>query len=156
MAADFKSHVLLRDEKGLFGIPFKRLLLAGVGGGMTYTIFNLAVTGWSIPCRNRCWALPSSFFTAPRGGIPLWNRLILPLSGNAVAHRGTFSAKSYQDRLVQAMELPVELVRLEGSRVFAPPTGSMDIDLREWITFAYAAENRWLDLRGCTDEGGAV
>ena len=33
MAVDFKSHVLLRDEKGLFGIPFKRWLGAGVGGG---------------------------------------------------------------------------------------------------------------------------
>lgn len=45
MAADFKSHVLLRDEKGFFGIPFKRLLLGGVGGGLTYTVFNLAMPG---------------------------------------------------------------------------------------------------------------
>ena len=42
MSADFKSHVLRRDEKGFFGIPFKRLLLAGVGGGLTYTLVNLA------------------------------------------------------------------------------------------------------------------
>ena len=31
--ADFKSHVLRRDEKGIFGIPFKRLLGCGLGGG---------------------------------------------------------------------------------------------------------------------------
>jgi hypothetical protein len=49
MAADFKSHVLLRDEKGFFGIPFKRLLLAGVGGGLTYTLCNIAIPNWSIP-----------------------------------------------------------------------------------------------------------
>ena len=49
MAAEFKSHVLRRDEKGLFGIPFKRLLLGGVGGGLTYTLTNLALPGWSIP-----------------------------------------------------------------------------------------------------------
>ncbi|MEL6149739.1 MAG: NADH-quinone oxidoreductase subunit M, partial [Chloroflexota bacterium] len=32
-----------------FGIPFKRLLLAGVGGGLTYSLFGLAMSGWSIP-----------------------------------------------------------------------------------------------------------
>ncbi len=42
MAADFKSHVLMRDEKGFMGIPFKRLLLAGVCGGLTYTIARIA------------------------------------------------------------------------------------------------------------------
>lgn len=31
MVAEFKSHVLSRDEKGFMGIPFKRLLLAGGG-----------------------------------------------------------------------------------------------------------------------------
>ena len=43
MAADFKSNVLLRDEKDFFGVPFKRLLLSGVGGGLTYTLFNIAL-----------------------------------------------------------------------------------------------------------------
>ena len=55
MAADFKSHVLMRDEKGLFGIPFKRLLLAGVGGGLTYTIFNLAAAGLVHPGGGGDW-----------------------------------------------------------------------------------------------------
>lgn len=49
MAADFKSHVLMRDEKGFMGIPFKRLLLAGVCGGLTYTLARLASPDWSIP-----------------------------------------------------------------------------------------------------------
>ena len=44
MAADFKSHVLLRDEKGLFGIPFKRLLLAGVGGGIPASLVQITVS----------------------------------------------------------------------------------------------------------------
>jgi hypothetical protein len=138
LAADFKSHVLLRDEKGLFGIPFKRLLLAGVGGGMTYTIFNLALTGWSIPVAVVT-AIAIIVLTAPRGGIPLWTRLIYRFRGTLLLIAARFP-RSPIGQLVQAMELPVELVRLEGSRVFAPPSGSMDIDLREWITFAHAAE----------------
>ena len=31
-------------------------------------------------------------------------------------------------------------MRLDGARIFAPPTPSLDIDLREWITFAHARE----------------
>ncbi|MEM9955429.1 MAG: hypothetical protein AAF846_27755 [Chloroflexota bacterium] len=49
MAADFKSHVLRRDEKGFFGIPFKRLLLAGVIGGLAYTFSNIFLSLWAIP-----------------------------------------------------------------------------------------------------------
>lgn len=32
MAADFKSHILSRDEKGFGGVPFKRLLFGGIAG----------------------------------------------------------------------------------------------------------------------------
>ena len=138
MAADFKSHVLRRDEKGLFGVPFKRLLLAGVGGGMTYTIFNLAVPGWSIPIAAAT-TLLLVILTGPRGGIPLWQRLIYRLRGwllLAAARR----PRSPIGQLAEALELPVELVRLDGAQVFAPPATRVDIDLREWITFAHARE----------------
>jgi hypothetical protein len=138
MAADFKSHVLLRDEKGLFGIPFKRLLLAGVGGGMTYTIFNLALPGWSIPVAVIT-ALLIVILTGLRGGIPLWSRLIYRLRGSllliAARHPNTPLGQ-----FAEMFEMPLELVRLDGARVFAPPTPNMDVDLREWITFAHAQE----------------
>ncbi len=49
MVAEFKSHVLSRDEKGFMVIPFKRLLLAGVGGGLIYTFAKVAASDWSIP-----------------------------------------------------------------------------------------------------------
>ena len=44
-------------------------------------------------------------------------------------------------QLAEMLDMPVELVRLDGARVFAPPTPNMDVDLREWITFAYANES---------------
>lgn len=138
MAADFKSHVLLRDEKGLFGIPFKRLLLAGVGGGMTYTIFNLAVPGWSIPVAVVT-ALLTIVLTGLRGGIPLWQRIIYRLRGTLLLIAARFP-RSPIGQLTETLELPVELVRLDGARVFAPPSPNLDVDLREWITFAHAQE----------------
>jgi len=138
MAADFKSHVLLRDEKGLFGIPFKRLLLAGVGAGLTYTLVNLAFKGWSIPVAALM-GVAILVLTAPRGGIPLWNRLVYRLRGWLLL----VAARSPQGLIAQLtgmLELPVDLVRLDGARVFAPPSGEVEIDLREWVTFAHAAE----------------
>lgn len=137
MAADFKSHVLLRDEKGFFGIPFKRLLLAGVGGGLTYTITNLVFATWSIPVAVGM-TLAIVFLTALRGGIPLWSRLVYRWRGwllLTAAHH----PRSVVARVVDTLELPVELVRLNGTHLFAPPN-QVEIDLREWITYAHASE----------------
>jgi hypothetical protein len=138
MAADFKSHVLLRDEKGLFGIPFKRLLLAGVGGGMTYTIFNLALPGWSIPVAVIT-TLLIVILTGLRGGIPLWSRLIYRLRGSLLLIAAKYP-RSLIGQLTEMLDMPVALMRLDGARVFVPPTPNMDVDLREWITFAHAQE----------------
>lgn len=138
MAADFKSHVLLRDEKGVFGIPFKRLLLAGVSGGMTYTLFNLALPGWSLPVALVT-TLLTIVLTGLRGGIPLWQRLIYRLRGTLLLIAVRYP-RSLIGQLTQTLELPVELVWLDGARVFAPPSPNLDVDLREWITFAHAQE----------------
>ncbi|MBE2272245.1 MAG: hypothetical protein IAE80_28680, partial [Anaerolinea sp.] len=48
MSADFKSHILRRDEKGFAGIPFKRLLAGGVAGGLAYTLLRLALPDLAI------------------------------------------------------------------------------------------------------------
>jgi hypothetical protein len=138
MAADFKSHVLLRDEKGLFGSPFKRLLLAGVGGGMTYTLFNLALPGWSIPVAVIT-TLLIVILTGLRGGIPLWSRLIYRIRGSLLLIAAKYP-RSPIGQLTEMLDMPVALMRLDGARVFAPPTPNMDVDLREWITFAHALE----------------
>jgi hypothetical protein len=138
MAADFKSHVMRRDEKGFFGIPFKRLLLAGVGGGMTYTLFNIALPNWAIPA-----GIVASLFvlimTGTRGGLPLWQRLMYRLRGSlllAAAHDRT----GFFGQIARSLELPVELVKLDAAVVFAPAQPNYDIDMREWVTFARAAE----------------
>ena len=138
MAADFKSHVLLRDEKGFFGIPFKRLLLAGVGGGLTYTVCNIVMPGGSIPA-GAAFALLVLVLTGTRGGLPLWQRLIYRVRGSLLlaAARDT---QGLFGSLAQALELPVELVQLDAALVFAPAQPTYDVDMREWVTFARAAE----------------
>ncbi|MBK9124422.1 MAG: hypothetical protein IPM16_15060 [Chloroflexi bacterium] len=138
MAASFKSHVLLRDEKGFMGVPFKRLLLAGVGGGLTYTLFNLAVPDLALVAGVSV-AVATVVMTGTRGGIPLWQRLMYRVRGSLLlaAARDTHSLFS---RLALALDLPVDLVRLDAAVIFAPARPDTEIDMREWVTFARAAE----------------
>jgi hypothetical protein len=138
MAADFKSHVLLRDEKGFFGIPFKRLLLGGVGGGLTYTFCNIVMPGWAIPA-GVVLAIFVLIMTGTRGGLPLWQRLLYRVRGSLLlaAARDT---KGLFGSLAKSLELPIELVKLDAAVVFAPAQPNYDIDMREWVTFARAAE----------------
>lgn len=138
MAVDFKSHVLRRDEKGLFGIPFKRWLGAGVGGGLAYTVLQMIVPSYAIPF-GVVLALCIIILTAQRGGIALWERLLFRIRGRLL-----IIAETHPDSLiaqfVEILNLPSDLVKLDGSSVFAPPHAHHDIDLREWITFAHASE----------------
>ncbi|MEQ8672506.1 MAG: hypothetical protein RIC84_04735 [Aggregatilineales bacterium] len=138
MAADFKSHILLRDEKGFFGVPFKRLLLAGVGGGFTYTLTNLTLANWSVPIAFVV-TIATIVLTSPRGGIPLWRRLIYRLRGLLLLTASRFP-QSPIAQVVDLLDLPVDLVQLDGAWLFAPPSHDVEIDLREWITFAHARE----------------
>jgi hypothetical protein len=138
MAADFKSHVLLRDEKGFMGVPFKRLLLSGVGGGLTYTLFNVGLPSWSLPA-GVLFAVAVLVLTGMRGGIPLWQRLNYRLRGSLLL-AAVRDSQSVFGSLALALELPVELVRLDAAVIFAPAQPDYEIDMREWVSFARAAE----------------
>jgi len=81
MAADIKSHVLRRDEKGFMGIPFKRLLLGGVSGGMTLIIARFALGNLAFLVAALTFILVLTL-TGPRGGIPLWQRLLYRMRGS--------------------------------------------------------------------------
>jgi hypothetical protein len=138
MAADLKSHVLRRDEKGFMGIPFKRLLLGGVSGGMTLIIARFAVGNFAFLIAALTFILALTL-TGPRGGLPLWQRLLYRMRGSLMlaAER---KPKSLAGRLGAAFEMPTGLVALDASLVFAPPEGDVEADMTEWITFAHAKE----------------
>ncbi|OQY87010.1 MAG: hypothetical protein B6D42_00105 [Anaerolineae bacterium UTCFX5] len=138
MAASFKSHVLLRDEKGFMGVPFKRLLLAGVGGGLTYTLFNLALPDLALVAGVGV-AVITVVMTGTRGGIPLWQRLLYRVRG-ALLLAASRDTQSVFGRLALALDLPLDLVQLDAAVIFAPARPDTEIDMREWVTFARAAE----------------
>ena len=76
--ATFKSNILVREEKGFGGIPFKRIMLAFMGGALTYMLSRFVVGGWSALVGVSA-ALGTVLLTAPGGGIPLWQRLLYRL-----------------------------------------------------------------------------
>jgi hypothetical protein len=138
MAADLKSHVLRRDEKGFAGIPFKRLLLAGVSGGMVLVISRFALGNLAFVLAVVTVVLALAL-TGPRGGLPFWQRLLYRLRGSlmlAVARK----PDSPVGRIGIALDVPAGLVALESEVVFAPPEGETEADMTEWVTFAHADE----------------
>ncbi len=138
MSADFKSHVLLRDEKGFMGIPFKRLLLAAVGGGLVYTIVRFASAGASVPVGAMC-GITLLVMTGMRGGLPLWQRLLYQVRG-ALLLASAYRPSSGLGKLAAALELPSGLAKLDGAQVFAPLHSEVGIDLREWTLFTSPVE----------------
>jgi hypothetical protein len=138
MSADFKSHVLLRDEKGFLGIPFKRLLLAAVGGGLVYTIIRFASAGASIPTGTIC-GITLLIMTGMRGGLPLWQRLLYQVRG-ALLLAAAQQPSSSLGKLAAALELPSGLAKLDGAVVFASLKSDVGIDLREWTLFTSPVE----------------
>ena len=139
MAADFKSHVLRRDEKGFMGIPFKRLLFSGVGGGMVLIITRFAVGNWAFVLAFVAF-IAALALTGPRGGIPLWQRLLYRLRGSLMLAAAR-KPNSLPGQLGTLFEVPADLVTLDGGVVFAPPESEVEADMTEWITFAHAEES---------------
>jgi hypothetical protein len=138
MAADFKSHILRRDEKGFAGIPFRRLLLGGIGGGLAYTLSRLALPELALAL-GAAGGLLLIALTAPRSGLALWLRLWLRLRGALVLAAARQPAGALGE-LARALDLPGDVAVLEAERVFAPPAGTVAVDLSEWVTFARARD----------------
>lgn len=138
MAADFKSHILSRDEKGFAGIPFKRLLFGGITGGLTYTVFRFMLPPLAVPV-GIVVALAMIVMTAPRGGLPLWMRLWLNLRGWLLLAAAR-NPSGMAAELAKMLSLSTDAAMLDSSRVFAPPAGLVEVDLSEWVTFARARD----------------
>lgn len=140
MAADFKSHVLLRDEKGFMGIPFKRLLLAGVSGGMAYTLVRLALPGSALGA-GLVLALAVLILTGTRGGLPLWQRLLLGVRGRLLL-AAAYHPESVFGMLARALDLPLELVRLDAGQLYGVGDLTAETGVHEWVTYAHAFRAR--------------
>lgn len=120
------------------GIPFKRLLLAGVGGGIVYTFTKIVISDWSIPLAVLA-AVVFILLTSPQGGIPRWQRVLYALRGGLMLQAAQ-QPESMPGNAARLLELPADLTTLDASIIFATPALFMEANLSEWVTFARTAD----------------
>lgn len=134
--ADFKSHVLRRDEKGLFGIPFKRLLACGLGGGLVTTVSKIPLPDWSVPLGLVSF-VALLFLTAPRGGIPRWKHLVYGWQWRLMVAAATAPA-SLLGKLGRELGLPLEMLEIDGDALFkAADEEAPRTRLTDWVSFTH-------------------
>src|SRR5215470_4956794 len=135
----FKSHVLRRDEKGMFGIPFKRLLGAGLGGGLIITLTKIAMPTLSIPL-GMIGAVLILILTTPRGGIPRWQRMLYDWRWRLMV-AAVSAPHSLTGSLGLMFQIPAEPTGIDGDVVFsAADEAAPRTDLTDWVSFANPAD----------------
>ena len=139
MVAQFKSHVLRRDEKGMLGIPFKRWLMSGITGVMIFMFARILFPVGAIPIGGLSF-IAMLILTAQRGGLSLYTRLLYRVRGWII-----IAAARQSDgliaRLADTLELPTHLVTLDSQQVFASQETTQAMDLSEWETYVAPDED---------------
>jgi hypothetical protein len=139
MVAELKSHVLRRDEKGMFGIPFKRLLGAGVGAVVIFMVARFIMPLGAIPLGFGGF-ITLLILSAQSGGLSLYTRLLYRVRGWLII-MATSQPNSLIAQAAETLELPTHLVILDGAQVYAPPEKAVEIDLSQWETYAAPDED---------------
>ncbi len=136
----FKSHILRRDEKGVFGIPFKRLLGCGLGTGTQFTVLRLVMPDYAFII-GAVTLLLLLIYTTPRGGIPRWRHMVLNVQWQLLS-AVTLTPDSIAGQLGHAVGLPVGQIDIDAEYLFnasddeAPRTA-----LTDWVSFSSASAN---------------
>src|SRR5713226_4447766 len=139
--ATFKSNILVREEKGFFGIPFKRIMLAFMSGALIYMVSNFIVGGFSLVCGVVCGVL-TVILTGPRGGIPLWQRLWYRLRGWLILAQ-VDAPGSTAASLGKFLELHMDALVFAGDDLFRAPDDEAEVlDWSEWLAFPDPAQAR--------------
>jgi len=66
-------------------------------------------------------------------------RLLLNLRGSILLAAAS-KPDGFAGELARMLNLSTEIAVLDGSLVFAPPAGLVEVDLSEWVTFARARD----------------
>src|SRR5258708_1031590 len=139
--ATFKSNILVREGKGFFGIPFKRIMLAFMSGALIYMISNFIVGGFSLVLGVTCGVL-TVILTGPRGGIPLWQRLMYRLRGWLIMAQ-VDAPDSTAASLGKLLELHTDALVFSGDDLFRVPDDEAEVvDWSEWLAFTDPAQAR--------------
>ena len=138
--ATFKSNILIREEKGFFGIPLPRFLLAFMSGAMVYMVSNFFLGGVSLVL-GLVAAVLTVVLTQPRGGIPLWQRLQYRVRGRLIMAQIN-APGSTAASVGKFLELHTDALVLSANDLFraSDDEEAEAVDWSEWMTFTDAAQ----------------
>jgi hypothetical protein len=138
MVADFKSHILRREERGAFGIPFRRLLFAGMAGGITYALLQGFGTLTGVPFALVV-GVAFLILTAPQGGIPRWQRVAFGVQGWLMLV-ALNAPESLPGRAARLLRLSGQELVLDGETLFcADDEADTQAVLRDWVVYTRAS-----------------
>ena len=132
--AEFKSHVLKRDEKGVFGIPFKRLLGCGLGAGALLTGLRMVLPDLAAMISAVSFVV-LLVLTAPRGGIARWRQLVYALRWWLLT-ASALAPKSMGGQLARALGVPGESIDIDADTLFQVEDDAPRTDLSDWVSFS--------------------
>jgi hypothetical protein len=136
MAAQFKSNVRLREEKGFGSVSMKRLIFCGVGAVIFFMVLRLTpLASIALPTLLIVFIL-LLVLTGSRGGLPLWQRLLLGLRGSillaAARHPDGLAAQ-----VAQLLSIDPSQARLQADSLFeTQSTDAQAADLSDWVVYA--------------------
>ena len=138
--ATFKSNILVREEKGFFGIPFKRIMLAFMAGALIYMVSNFVVGGWSVILGVGS-AVLTVVLTQPGGGIPFWQRLLYRARGRLIMAQ-VDAPDSVVAGMGKMLELHTDALVLSADALFRAQDDEQaeTVDWSEWMTYTDLAQ----------------
>jgi hypothetical protein len=134
--ARFKSHVLRRDEKGMFGIAFKRWLAAGCVAGFAMVISRMFVGDLATLVAIAS-GIAGIRLSAQRGGLPRWRIVLLDWQWRLLAAK-LFTPNSFLGVLAGLVQLPIESMDVDAESIFMPTTENTRTRLVDWVSYSDA------------------
>ncbi len=134
----FKSHILRRDEKGMFGIPFKRLLGCGLVAGALFTMLRLALPDYAVPLGAVSLVL-LLIYTTPHGGIPRWRHIALGVQWRLLS-AAALSPRSLAGQIGRAFGFPTDQIDIDSDHLFnVHEEGAPRTAFTDWVSFSSAS-----------------
>jgi len=143
MTISLRSNVTRRDEKGMFGIPFKRLIAAGVSGGMVIaTLQN--VLGTASLGLAAVTVILALILTASRGGIPAWRRSLYGLQAQFLM--AATRPESMLHPLARLFNVSSDGVILNGAELFGAKETKALTHASEWVVYSSPQDDLGMTL----------
>lgn len=139
MAADFKTNILLREEKGVFGVAYKRLMMAGVVAAFFFFIAKLIFGGLAVPLTFLVF-IGAVIMSGQRGGLSLSMRLYLSFRGNLII-KAAKQPGSMLAQVARNMDLPIHLAFLDASEIFASYREQRSFDFADLVVLTSADDD---------------